>query len=187
MEAYQRSHRTYVAKLCGTAQIPLADSFWLELVRCSSPLSAFSPSSFQLFLRPFCEQLAKNNPKTGHFVCLVIQACDHVQAVRRLSHVGTVEVLNATNVLVLLRGVSVQLISIVPPSLQQIALLPPQTPDVADGVLSRLINTCLLYVEETELNAKNYVLLHTIITFLIVCCSSPLYHAEAGRAGVLLL
>eukprot|EP00892_Ulva_mutabilis_P003194 jgi/Ulvmu1/12876/UM098_0064.1 len=182
MDAYQRSHRNYITKLCGTSYISLANSFWLELLRCSTPLSALSPASFLSYLRPFCEQLAKNNPRTGHFACLVTHACDHVQAATRLSPVAT-EVLNAINTLVLLRGISVQLIALIPPSLQQSILMPPHFSEVADDVLDRLIKACLAYVEATEVNAKTYVLHHTIITFLIVCCSSSLYHAESGPAG----
>lgn len=186
MEAYRRSHQTHITKLCGTAHVPLADSFWLELVRCPTPLSALSPLSFQAFLRPFCEQFVKNNPKTGHYACLVTQACDHVHSATKLSHVSAADVLNAANALVLLRGVTVHLISLVPPSQQKSTLLPSQFPAKADDVVARLVQTCFVYLERTELASKTYVLLHTIITFLIACCSSPLYHAEAGSAGTFL-
>lgn len=180
MEAYKKSHQTYIAKLCGTSHIPLADSFWLELIRHSRPLSAVCARSLQAFLRPFCEQFARNNSTTGHFTLLATQACDHVEAATKQFNVPCSEVLNATNAIVLLRGVSVELIRIIPPHLQQTCLLNSSSSTVEDDVFGRLLQTCVSYVETKKIETMNYALYYTILSFLLVCCSSSLYHDGHG-------
>lgn len=180
MEAYKKSHQAYVARLCGTSLIPVTDSFWLELVRYSSPLSALCAQSFQAFLQPYCEQLAKNTYTTGHFVVLATHAYDHVEAAAKASRAARNEVLNATNAIVLLRGISVQLISLIQPPHQKIRLLTSQSQESGDDVMGRLFQACLGYVETKVVETDNYALYFTILSFLLACCSSTLYHADAG-------
>lgn len=180
MEAYKKSHQAYIARLCGASLIPVTDSFWLELVRYSSPLSALCAQSFQAFLQPFCEQLAKNTYTTGHFVVLAAHAYDHVEAACKPSRAADNEVLNATNAIVLLRGISIQLVSLIPPSHQKLCLLKSQSQQSGDDVFDQLIQACLGYVETKVVDTDNYALYFTILSFLLACCSSSLYHADAG-------
>lgn len=185
MEVYKNSHQNYIARLCGVASIDISDSFWLELLRTVVKLSSVDADSFQDFLRPFCEQLAKNNRTTSHFEILSTHVRDHVESSKKVNATAN-ELLNATNAVVLHRGISSEMIRLIPPSLQSQCLLTPWERDVGSKTLhpssacSRLLQTCIDYVEAQHVNQNTHALYYAVLTFLLVSFSSQLYHLDAG-------
>lgn len=182
MDQLMDSHRGLLGKFAGPVPISVNSSLWLELLAFPGGLQLLElgPAHLLAALQPYCQQLALNDLRTGHYAKLMYHV---VQQLQSCWSPQALDVIAVTNSVLFLQNVTIHLASILRGRELQSLFTTRVEETPRQDLLADLQRICFRYTQETPVQAQTYGLHWAVLRLLTALLSTQLYNSSMAVPG----
>lgn len=180
MDRLMDSHRALLATFSGPESVDVSASLWSELLVLPGHLCSLCPEHLLVALQPYCQQLASNNQRTGHYAKLMYHV---LVQVNECSESKGTDLRPVANSVALLSVVTIHLASILRFRELQIAFSMSIAGREGQDILSDLVASAFRYLQDTAIQPRTYELYWSMLQLLIALSSTQLYSSSKAGQG----